>query len=123
MKHFCEFALNVGRDDLLDLMLENGARVNVKKRRGSVDISCSFPYRKTGFSSVRMWRPIIAAGANVNIFCSTGLNLLMMAINNDAFVHAVILLNAGADQWIRSEALNLNAIKFVLSQKRIVLLK
>jgi len=70
-----------------------------------------------------MWRPIIAAGANVNIFCSTGLNLLMMAINNDAFVHAVILLNAGADQWIRSEALNLNAIKFVLSQKRIVLLK
>lgn len=79
-----------------------------------------FSYRKTGFSSVRMLMPIIAAGANVNIFCSTGLNLLMMAINNYAFVHAVILLNTGADPWIRSEALNLNAIKFVLSQKRIV---
>lgn len=57
---------------------------------------------------------IIAAGANVNIFCSTGLNPLMMAINNDAFVYAVILLNAGADSWIRSEILNLNAIEFAL---------
>lgn len=33
LNHFSEFALNVGRDDLLDLMLENGARVNVKKKR------------------------------------------------------------------------------------------
>lgn len=33
LKHFSEFTLNVGRDDLLDLMLENGARVNVKKKR------------------------------------------------------------------------------------------
>jgi hypothetical protein len=31
--YFSEFALNVSWNDLLDLMLENGARVNVKKKR------------------------------------------------------------------------------------------
>jgi len=70
-----------------------------------------------------MLRPIIAAGANVNIFCSTELNPLIMVINNNAFVHAVILLNVGADPWIRSEVLNLNAIEFALSQKRMLLSK
>ena len=49
MKHFSEFALNVGRDDLLDLMLENGARVNVKKEEDQLIFLALFPIGKLDF--------------------------------------------------------------------------
>lgn len=120
LDHFSRFALGVGRDDLLELMLKNGARVNFYgKEEDSLIFFALSPIGKTGFSSVRMLKLIIAAGADVNIFSKNGeLNPLMMAINNNAFAHAVILLNAGADLWVRSEVLGLNAIEFALSEKK-----
>ena len=69
LDHFSRFALSDGRDDLLELMLKNGARVNFYgEEEDSLIFFALSPIGKTGFSSVRMLKLIIAAGADVNIF-------------------------------------------------------
>jgi len=113
-------AIDFGRGDVLSFLISRGFDVNnIKNQRGLPINLCLYPISRIGKSLISAMLELINGGALVNkVDPVSGLYPLMHAIENDAFVHAVLLLDRGADPFLKSHVSGGNSFEYAEIRKK-----
>lgn len=116
---FAFYAITTGRRDLFNLMLNNNLKPNTDGDDGRPLIfSAIASISDTGFSSIRILKDLIVAGADVNSVChNQSWTPVFEAISKNALAHLVILLESGADPW--KVIGNINSFEYALELKNV----